>query len=221
MKAKFVFLIYLFPIVLFAQLPEGFVYANQVIPDLQLELRYCLNNNFVGEPIVGYQAEVCILTKPAAMALKNVQADLKSKNLALKVFDAYRPQRAVNHFSKWAKNVNDTLMKSQYYPNVDKRNLFKAGYIASRSRHSSGSTIDLTIIDLKTGAELDMGTPYDFFGKASWYLHDDLTETQKANRKLLHDTMLANGFRHYPKEWWHFTLRNEPYKNKYFDFPVE
>ena len=221
MKIKVAFLLCLLQISVFAQLPKGFVYVDDVIPDIQLELRYCLNNNFVGQPVDGYHAEVCILTKPAALALKKVQEALKKEGLSLKVFDSYRPQQAVNHFSKWARNVNDTLMKQEYYPNVDKRNLFRDGYIASKSRHSSGSTIDLTIVDLKTGKELDMGTPYDYFGEASWYLHEDLTTAQKANRALLHNMMSTHGFRHYPKEWWHFTLRGEPYKNQYFDFPVE
>lgn len=221
MKIKIVFLLFLLPLSLLAQLPKGFVYVDEIIPDIQLELRYCLNNNFVGQPVDGYNAEVCILTRPAAFALKKVQEALKKDDMSLKVFDAYRPQQAVNHFSKWAKDVNDTLMKQQFYPKVDKRNLFRDGYIASKSRHSSGSTIDLTIVDLKTGKELDMGTPYDYFGEASWYLHEDLTEEQKANRKLLHNIMNTHGFRHYPKEWWHFTLRGEPYKNQYFNFPVE
>ncbi|MBU2939477.1 M15 family metallopeptidase [Lacinutrix sp. C3R15] len=221
MKIKVVFLLFLLQWSAFAQLPEGFVYVDDVIPDIQLELRYCLHNNFVGEPVAGYRAEVCILTTQAANALKKVQEALKKDSLSLKVFDAYRPQQAVNYFAEWAKNVNDTLMKQQYYPEVDKRNLFRDGYIASRSRHSSGSTIDLTIVDLKTGKELDMGTPYDYFGKASWYLYDGLTKKQKENRALLHNVMSTNGFRHYPKEWWHFTLRGEPYKNQYFNFPVE
>lgn len=221
MKMKLAFLLFLLQSTVFAQLPKGFVYVDDVIPDIQLELRYCLNNNFVGEPVAGYHAEVCILTAQAANALKKVQEALKKDSLSLKIFDAYRPQEAVNNFSEWAKNVNDTLMKQQYYPEVDKRNLFRDGYIASRSRHSSGSTVDLTIVDLKTGKELDMGTPFDYFGKASWYLHDDLTEKQKENRALLHNVMSTYGFRHYPKEWWHFTLRGEPFKNQYFNFPVE
>ena len=221
MKIKLAFLLLLFYATTFAQLPKGFVYVNDVIPDIQLELRYCLNNNFVGKPIDGYHAEVCILSKQAALALKKVQEELKTKGMTLKVFDAYRPQRAVNHFMKWAKNINDTLMKQQFYPKVAKRNLFKEGYIASRSRHSSGSTIDLTIVNLKTNKELDMGTPYDYFGKASWLLHEDLTRTQKDNRMLLHNMMKKHGFRHYPQEWWHFTLHDEPYKNQYFNFPVE
>jgi len=221
MKLNCIFLFLLFNLSAGAQLPEGFVYVDDVISDIQIELRYCLNNNFVGQPVDGYNAEVCILSKQATLALKKAQDALKRQNRSLKIYDAYRPQRAVNHFSKWAKNVNDTLMKKQFYPNVDKRNLFKEGYIASRSRHSSGSTLDLTIVDLKTGKELDMGTPYDYFGKASWLLHEDLTEEQKSNRMLLHNIMTKNGFRHYPQEWWHFTLRSEPFKDQYFDFPVE
>ncbi|MFD2823241.1 M15 family metallopeptidase [Lacinutrix iliipiscaria] len=221
MKFKNLLLLFLMHLTAFAQLPDGFVYVEDEILDIQLEMRYCLNNNFVGQPIDGYHAEVCILTKEATHALKKVQEALKKQNLGLKIFDAYRPQRAVNHFSKWAKNVNDTLMKQEFYPEVDKRNLFNEGYIASRSRHSSGSTLDLTIVDLLTGEELDMGTPYDYFGKASWLLHEALTETQKSNRMLLHNTMIKFGFRHYPQEWWHFTLRGEPFKNQYFDFPVE
>ena len=221
MKNNLVFLVLLFNVAIFAQLPKGFVYVDDIIPDIQLELRYCLNNNFIGKPVNGYHAEVCILTEQAALALKQVQEELRTKGMSLKVFDAYRPQQAVNHFVTWARNVNDTLMKQQFYPKVAKRNLFKEGYIASRSRHSSGSTIDLTIVDINTGEELDMGTPYDYFGKASWLLHEDLTQDQKDNRMLLHNVMKKFGFRHYPQEWWHFTLRGEPFKDQYFDFPVE
>lgn len=221
MKLKCVFLLFWINLSAIAQLPDGFVYVDDLIPDVQIEIRYCLNNNFVGSPIDGYNAEVCILSKQATLALKKVQDELRKQNLTLKVFDAYRPQRAVNHFSKWAKRVNDTLMKRQFYPEVDKRNLFKEGYIASRSRHSSGSTLDLTIVDLKSGKALDMGTPYDYFGRASWFLNDNLTETQRSNRLLLHNVMKKHGFRHYPQEWWHFTLQGEPFKDQYFDFLVE
>ncbi|MGB1308227.1 MAG: M15 family metallopeptidase [Oceanihabitans sp.] len=221
MKLKLLFFFYFVNLIAFSQLPKGFVYISDIIPDIQIELRYCLNNNFVGEPITGYNAEVCIVSKPAAMALKKVQEELKKQGKTLKIYDAYRPQQAVNHFVKWAKNIKDTIMKRQFYPDVAKRNLFKEGYIASRSRHSSGSTIDLTIVDLNTGKNLDMGTPYDYFGKASWLLYSDLNKNQKANRMLLHTIMLKHGFRHYPQEWWHFTLKGEPFKNQYFNFPVE
>ncbi|WP_178987797.1 M15 family metallopeptidase [Winogradskyella schleiferi] len=202
-------------------LPEGFVYVTSVIPDLNVELRYFSQNNFVGDTIDGYNSNRLILTKNTAEKLKLVQDELQKQNLCLKVYDGYRPQRAVNHFIRWAKDLNDTINKQQFYPEVNKRNLFKAGYIASRSGHSRGSTIDLTIIDGETGAPLDMGSPYDFFGEASWVAHDDLTEKQKQNRQLLQTVMLKHNFRNYPKEWWHFTLRWEPFPKTYFDFEVE
>ncbi len=222
MPFRFIFLLILFSTLnAYSQLPKGFVYVETMIPDIKLEMRYCSDNNFVGKPIDGYNAEVIIMTKPAALALKKVQAVLKKKGYGLKVYDAYRPQKAVNHFIRWAKQINDTLMKQQFYPTIDKRHLFRDGYIASKSRHSSGSTIDLTIIDLKTGKVLDMGTPYDFFGKSSWVNSSEINKTQQENRQLLQNVMLGNGFRNYPKEWWHFTLRGEPFRNQYFDFPVE
>lgn len=203
------------------ELPAGFVYAKSVIPDLDVELRYFSENNFVGDTIDGYKANRLILTKDTADKLKLVQDELQEQNLCLKVYDGYRPQRAVNHFIRWARELNDTINKSRFYPSVDKRNLFKAGYIASRSGHSRGSTIDLTIIDGQTGEPLDMGSPYDFFGKESWIEHDGLTDAQQKNRQLLQTVMLKHNFRNYPKEWWHFTLRWEPFPDTYFDFEVE
>ena len=150
-----------------------------------------------------------------------VQEELQNKNLCLKVYDGYRPQQAVNHFVRWAKVWSDTINKSVFYPKVKKRNLFKAGYIASKSGHSRGSTIDLTIIDGNTGKPLDMGSPYDFFGQESWVNYADITKVQKENRQLLQTVMLKHGFRNYPKEWWHFTLRYEPFPKTYFNFPIE
>lgn len=205
----------------FAQLPNGFVYLQDIIPDIKLELRYCSSNNFVGEPIFGYNANTCILSTQATKALNKVQVELKQYNLSLKIYDAYRPQQAVNHFWNWAKNVNDTIMKQQFYPNVNKKDLFNQGYIATRSGHSRGSTLDLTLVDIKTGKAIDMGSPYDFFGEESWVLHNELTAQQKANRMLLQTLMNKHGFIGYPKEWWHFTLANEPFKDQYFDFPIE
>ena len=204
-----------------AQLPNGFVYIHDVDSSIKLELRYCSINNFVGNPINGYKAEVCILTNHAAQRLKAIQTELRQYNLSLKIYDAYRPQQAVNHFMRWAKDVNDTITKQQFYPNVEKKNLFKEEYIATRSRHSSGSTIDITLVDLTTGEVLDMGTPYDFFGEESWILYKGITVQQKSNRMLLQTIMKKHGFIPYPKEWWHFTLAGEPFKNQYFDFPIE
>lgn len=205
----------------FAQLPEGFVPVNEVIPDLDVELRYFSSNNFVGKPIDGYKTNKLIITRPTANALKLVHEELQNQNLCLKVYDGYRPQRAVNHFVKWAKEINDTINKQLFYPDVNKQNLFKAGYIASKSGHSRGSTLDLTIIDGNTGVALDMGSPYDYFGEESWVSYSDISEGQKANRQLLQNIMLKHGFRNYQKEWWHFTLRGEPFPNTYFDFPIE
>jgi len=202
-------------------LPEGFVYAKTVIPDLDVELRYFTTNNFVGDTIESYKANKLIITAATAEKLKLVQDELQLQNLCLKVYDGYRPQRAVNHFIRWARDLNDTINKSQFYPDVNKRNLFKEGYIASRSGHSRGSTLDLTITNGETGEPLDMGSLYDFFGEQSWVEYNNITEQQKANRQLLQTVMLKYNFRNYPKEWWHFTLRWEPFPKTYFDFEVE
>lgn len=203
------------------ELPEGFVYVKSVIPDIDVELRYCTTHNFVGDTIDGYKANTLILTKAAAEQLKLVQDELQNQNLCLKLFDGYRPQRAVNHFIRWARDLNDTINKSQFYPDVRKRNLFKEEYIASRSGHSRGSTVDLTIIDGITGEPLDMGSPFDFFGQESWVNYQSITEAQKKNRQLLQSVMQKHNFRNYPKEWWHFTLRWEPFPKTYFDFEIE
>ncbi len=178
----------------------------------------------MGQPVDGYVEPRCILTQEAAGALKGVQAELAEFDMGLKVFDAYRPQQAVNHFVRWAKDPDAEGRKQQYYPQVEKRNLFREGYIATKSGHSRGSTIDLTIVSFpKDGApiELDMGTRFDFFGPESWTDHRDLTTQQRANRLLLRAVMEKHGFRPYAKEWWHFTLNNEPYPNQYFNFPVQ
>jgi D-alanyl-D-alanine dipeptidase len=205
----------------FSQLPEGFIYVKDIIPDLDVELRYNGSNNFVGKPIEGYQSNKLILTTETAKALKLIHGALQQQNLYLKVYDGYRPQQAVNHFVKWARKLNDTVKKQIFYPEIQKRYLFKEGYIASKSGHSRGSTLDLTIINGNTGEPLDMGSPYDFFGEKSWVNYENITEKQKANRQLLQAVMLKYGFRNYPKEWWHFTLRDEPFPNTYFDFPIK
>jgi len=222
MRFKIILLLFfIYSLSLNAQLPEEFVYIKDEIPTIKIELRYFSENNFVGTVIDGYKSGSPILTKEATAILKKVQNILRKQQLSLKIYDGYRPQRAVNHFWKWAKNTNDTIIKSYYYPNVAKKDLFKEEYIATRSRHSSGSTIDVTLVDLNTNQELDMGTPYDFFGPESWVNFDGITELQKENRMLLKTVMNNFGFVSYPKEWWHFTLYNEPYKNQYFDFVVD
>ncbi|WP_234974700.1 M15 family metallopeptidase [Tenacibaculum agarivorans] len=203
------------------QMPKDFSYVKDIAPSIKKELRYCSHNNFVGIPVDGYKEPVLITSTQTAKALKKVQDELLKKGLCLKIFDAYRPQRAVNHFVRWARVPNDTLTKKQYYPNLNKRNLFKLGYIASKSGHSRGSSIDLTIVDLKTNKELDMGSPYDFFGKISHVWYKDITKKQKENRMLLRNVMLKHGFKPYSNEWWHFTLRNEPFPKTYFNFPIQ
>lgn len=201
-------------------LPKGFVKASQFIPDLNVELRYHTANNFVGDTIDGYKSNTLYLTEVTVKQLKLVQDELQQQNLCLKVYDGYRPQRAVNHFIRWATALNDTINKSQFYPDVAKQNLFKEEYIASRSGHSRGSTLDLTIINAETNIPLDMGSPYDFFGEQSWVNYNAITEEQKKNRQLLQTIMLKHGFRNYPKEWWHFTLNREPFPKTYFDFEI-
>ena len=224
MKNKVIISLVVLVSLAFAQkqtLPEGFVYGNSVIPDIDVELRYYSTNNFVGDTIIGYHTNILIVTKPTADALKKVQDELAQQNLCLRIYDAYRPQRAVNHFISWAKDLEDTRQKASFYPNVKKKHLFRDGYIASRSGHSRGSTVDLTIINANTLEPLDMGSPYDFFGEPSWVAYQNLSDIQKKNRQLLQQVMQKHGFRNYPQEWWHFTLRGEPFPKTYFDFVIE
>ncbi|WP_217904422.1 M15 family metallopeptidase [Paenibacillus odorifer] len=202
-------------------LPQGFVYLDEVIPTAQFEIRYYGDNNFVGKRIDGYKAPLAIFSQTAATALKAVSEDLAKKGYILKIYDAYRPQTAVNHFVRWSQNSADTKMKQQYYPLLDKRNLFKLGFIAKKSGHSRGSTIDLTIVNKETDVDVDMGSPFDFFGDISFYDTSLITKTQKANRAILKEVMVKQGFKPYSKEWWHFTLIKEPFPKQYFDFKVE
>jgi D-alanyl-D-alanine dipeptidase len=202
-------------------LPAGFVYVDQVVPTIRTDLRYRLVDNFVGEVIDGYSGSRAILTLLAAQALAKVQTELGDQGLGLLIFDAYRPQRAVNHFARWAKDVPATNMKQRYYPEVEKSQLFSLGYIAARSGHSRGSTVDLTLVSLSPPFQpLDMGTIFDFFSPKSWLDATDLTTSQVQNRHLLQRTMNKYGFTSYSKEWWHFTLEFEPFPNTYFDFEI-
>lgn len=202
-------------------LPMGFVYVDQVVPELRTDLRYRLADNFVGTTVDGYSGERAILTQQAARALGLVQTELRSQGLGLLIFDAYRPQRAVNHFARWAKDLSDTAMKQRYYPEVEKTELFSQGYIAARSGHSRGSTVDLTLVSLLPPfQQLDMGTVFDFFSPSSWLDATGLSDTQEQNRALLQRTMKKYGFTPYSKEWWHFTLQSEPFPDTYFDFEI-
>ncbi|MCB1777356.1 MAG: M15 family metallopeptidase [Candidatus Competibacteraceae bacterium] len=204
-------------------LPDGFVDVQQAAPSIRLDLRYYTDHNFVGTRIDGYQASRAILTRPAAEALGRIQHELASFGLGLKLFDAYRPQQAAEHFMRWARDVNDTRMKAEFYPDVAKSALFKEGYIAEKSSHSRGSTVDVTLAPLHAAnpaAELDLGTPFDWFGPESWPDSPAVTPAQRAHRLLLRLVMEKHGFQPYAQEWWHFTLAHEPFPDTYFDFPV-
>lgn len=198
----------------------GFVMISDAVPDAILEIRYYSTYNFVGERIDGYEAPVALLTQEAAVALRAVSDELLEQGYRLKIYDAYRPQAAVDHFKRWAADWEDIRMKEAFYPDLSKSVLFSQGYIASRSGHSRGSTVDLTLFDMTAGKELDMGGTFDFFGNRSHPNYAGLTEEQSANRALLRDTMLSHGFKGINTEWWHFTLKDEPYPDTYFDFPV-
>ena len=201
-------------------LPEGFVLVGEAIPDALLDIRYYTTYNFVGARIDGYEAPVAVLTQEAADALKLVSDDMKQQGLRLVIYDAYRPQQAVDHFARWAEDIADTRMKSVFYPDVDKADLFEKGFIARRSGHSRGSTVDLTLLDEKSGTLLDMGGPFDFFGELSHPDYAGVTPAQHANRMLLQSAMVKRGFKPLSTEWWHFTLVDEPYPKTFFDFPV-
>jgi D-alanyl-D-alanine dipeptidase len=199
---------------------NGFVDAAEAVPGLVVEMRYAGAHNFVGRPIAGYERPVCLLTRQAASALAAVQAELRASGRGLKVYDCYRPTTAVDDFAAWARDLDDQRMKAEFYPNVDKTRLFELGYIAERSGHSRGSTLDLTIVELATGVELDMGTPYDLFDPRSWPSDETVSTEARENRMALMQVMTAHGFRPLREEWWHFTLVDEPYPDIYFLFPV-
>ena len=200
--------------------PSGFVLLADYIPQIVQEIRYYSTYNFVGERIDGYEEPCAILTKEAARALKSVSNEMIVKGYRLKIFDAYRPVCAVKHFILWGIEDQDIRMKPYFYPKLEKQELFARGYIAKESSHSRGSTVDLTLLDMKTGKELDMGGPFDFFEELSHPDYRGITDEQYHNRMLLRKSMVRNGFAPFECEWWHFTLKNEPYPETYFTFPV-
>jgi len=201
--------------------PDLFVDVAGLVPDVVFDVRYAGSENFVGTPVDGYGAARCLLTRPAAEALAGVARDAAAGGYRLKLFDCYRPARAVAHFARWAADLADTHTKATYYPDLDKGQLFALGYIAERSGHSRGSTLDLTLVDAATGRELDMGTPFDLFSTLSWPGSDAVSAAQKANRQVLAGLMAAHRFKPFEQEWWHFTLADEPFPDTYFDFPIE
>ncbi len=221
LNIAFIYFIFLMSCSVKKDIPASFVNLKKLIPNIEIDLRYHGNHNFLGKPVTGYESDNVYISKEAAVAMVAIQKELNSIGLGIKVFDAYRPQKAVNNFKEWALDIADTLAKQEFYPNVDKRDLFKLGYIAEKSGHSRGSTIDLTLIKLVDKTELDMGTGFDYFGEPSHHDYKNLTEEQKNNRKLLRDIMEKHGFKGIEEEWWHYTLKNEPFKEKYFDFNVK
>ncbi len=197
-----------------------FVLLSDYVPEIVQEIRYFSTYNFVGDRIEGYEEPCALLTRDAARALKTVSSKAVVMGYRLKIFDAYRPACAVRHFVMWGLEDLDQRMKPYFYPDLEKQEIFQRGYIASRSSHSRGSTVDLTLLDMKTGKELDMGSPFDFFGEISHPDCPDVTGEQRENRMLLRDLMVKNDFRPIDCEWWHFTLQDEPFPDTYFEFPV-
>ncbi|HXG29998.1 MAG TPA: M15 family metallopeptidase [Nevskiales bacterium] len=232
-----------------AALPEGFVYLEAVAPTIRQDIRYHGRENFLGARVDGYDAPRCILTRAAAEALARVQAELQPQGLSLKVFDCYRPQRAVTHFLRWARMPDDPALRTRYHPNLSKAQLLREVYIADRSGHSRGSTVDVTIVRItpsptlprarwrtmakasaghdgcepeaaRRDGALDMGSGFDCFDPVSHTDSPAVTPAQRANRQMLKRLMERQGFRNYAREWWHYTLAQEPFTRQYFDFPV-
>ena len=198
----------------------GFVLLSDVVPSIVQEIRYFSTFNFIGDRIDGYEEPCAIATKDAARALKSVSNEMLVRGYRLKIFDAYRPVRAVKHFILWGIEDEDIRMKPYFYPEINKQDTFAMGYIAKQSSHSRGSAIDLTLLDMATGKELDMGSPFDMFSERSHPDYRGITDEQYENRMILQRTMVRNGFLPYECEWWHFMLKDEPFPDTYFNFPV-
>ena len=200
--------------------PSGFVVLSDYVPSIIQEIRYFTTYNFIGDRINGYEEPLALMTTEAARALNSAANEFIVLGYRLKIFDAYRPATAVKHFVLWGIEDQDVRMKPYFYPDLEKQELFSKGYVASKSSHSRGSTVDLTLFDMEKGKEVDMGSPFDFFGEISHPDYKGITEEQFNNRMRLQKVMLRNGFKPYGSEWWHFTLDNEPYPDTYFEFPV-
>jgi len=200
--------------------PSGFVLLADYVPHIIQEIRYYSTYNFIGERIDGYEEPCALLSIEAARALKAVSNEMFVRGYRLKVFDAYRPACAVKQFVLWGIEDQDIRMKPYFYPNLEKQELFARGYIATQSSHSRGSTVDLTLLDMQTGKELDMGGPFDLFSPISHPDCREITDEQYENRMTLRHVMLRCGFEPIDCEWWHFSLRDEPYPDTYFNFPV-
>lgn len=214
-------------------MPVGFVHLRTLAPAIMQDMRYHGANNFVGRPVAAYEAATCILSEPAARALQAAQAELQPLGMTLKVFDCYRPQAAVDDFVRWGRDLSDQKTKPAFYPDVPKAELFQRGYIAEKSGHSRGSTVDLTVVvldglraskvlrgPLADGMDADMGTPFDWFGTQSHTDNHTLSPDVQHNRNWLRALLQRQGFRNLPEEWWHYTLQPEPYPERYFNFSV-
>ena len=201
-------------------LPDGFVYISELIDNIDEAIPYATEDNFLGQIVDGYLAPKAILSQQAATALVNVQHAVNTQGLSLKIFDAYRPEQSVKHFLRWIDEDESPTLKQRFHPSFSKIQLFEEGYLATQSAHSRGSTVDLTLISQETGQELDMGTEFDFFGRASWTSYQKLSSKQKNNRRILQEVMKKNGFQPFELEWWHFTLIDEPFPDTSFDFLV-
>ncbi len=207
-----------------AALPNDFVYLKNIDPSIIQEMKYAGSDNFIGRPIPGYQAATCILTREAAEGLKRVQHTLLQKSLSLKVYDCYRPQAAVDYFVAWSRDARDQKQKANFYPSVNKADLFKLGYVAAHSGHTRGSTVDLTIVRLRAHhapVNLNMGTHFDWMDPASHSLNPTVKGQALQHRLLLRRLMIHAGFTPLAEEWWHFTLKKEPFPTTYFNFPIE
>lgn len=203
------------------KIPEQFTYLND--PRIILSLDYLTTNNFIGRPLPGYIKPVCIITKPAAKALIAVQDELDrlETGYVLKIFDTYRPTTTVDEFLRWSQDLSDQAQKAKFYPNINKADLFKLGYLVARSSHSRGSTVDLTLVNANTKQELDMGTIFDFFGEESHTDSKLISVQAQQNRQFFKSLMAKHGFTNLPEEWWHYTLEDEPFPDTYFDFEIK
>jgi len=197
------------------------VHVEDNIPNIRIDMRYFGSHNFIGRPITGYEANTAILTEKACAALARVQASLEDRGFILLILDAYRPAQAVADFVRWGEDLSDIATQQTYYPSLSKADILKDGYVARKSSHSRGSTVDLTLVGQETGLPLDMGCPFDFFGPESDPDYKDLTPIQAENRKILRNAMEAQGFVISSIEWWHFRLKDEPFPKTFFDFPVQ
>lgn len=202
------------------ELPEGFVYLDELIEDCIIDAKYAGTDNFMGRPADGYEQPLVVASREVAEGCVKAADILRKQGYLLKVYDAYRPQRAVDDFCRWGEDIEDQRRKPVQYPKIEKHRMFDDGYIARKSTHTRGCSVDLTIVDMNTHQELDMGSIFDYMDPRSWPDSPEVTEEQRKNRYILRDAMIASGFAPFEYEWWHFAVFPEPYPDTYFDFPI-